>query len=532
MAKIKQHSGNQVLDYMSRDYDSYLTSMRSLIPEKLPEWSDHTSEADFGNVLLELFSHMGDIISYYQDRIANESFLTTARERRSIINHLRLIGYSLATAAPAATNLTIIVSSGALDELLSSGASGEFLLRRGDAFATKSQKDKSSVRFEYNGADKFINLNEFIEDPKDNTYKIFTIPVEEGTLIKDDIIGISDGTANQRFVLNHSPFILRSFGNSEQTTQDIILSTELGNDKKVWQLKESLVFSREVQYEFSIEIDENDQAIIIFGDDQFGAIPPSQTIIKATYRVGGGKHGNVPAETITTIADAPPLSLLSAMVENREPATGGANRESIDHAVLHAPEVFRSLGRAVTAEDYKALALKFKGVGKVRAENKNWNNVILYIAPEGGGLVSDILRANLLAYFEDKRPMSTLIEIESVTYIKIYITAKFSVKSYYSRAEVSAEVLKVSNNLLAFDKVDFAHKIFISKFYEVIEAIEGIEYVTILASDFRREGIPGSNDEPGRIELRESEIPRMPTDPEDDDAYSAGIKIEASGGYG
>ena len=89
MAEIRQPSGNQVLDYMARDYDSLLAAMRGLIPEKLPEWTDYASEADFGNVLLELFSHMGDIISYYQDRIANESFLGTATERRSIIQHLK-----------------------------------------------------------------------------------------------------------------------------------------------------------------------------------------------------------------------------------------------------------------------------------------------------------------------------------------------------------------------------------------------------------------------------------------------------------
>ncbi|NIN94975.1 MAG: t4-like baseplate wedge, partial [Anaerolineae bacterium] len=59
-------------------YDSLLRSMWELIPEKLPEWTDYESEADFGNVLLQLFAHMGDILSYYQDRVANESFLGTA----------------------------------------------------------------------------------------------------------------------------------------------------------------------------------------------------------------------------------------------------------------------------------------------------------------------------------------------------------------------------------------------------------------------------------------------------------------------
>ena len=55
-------------------------------------------------MLLELFAHIGDILSYYQDRVANESFLGTARTRRSVIEHLRLIGYELGTAAPAAAS--------------------------------------------------------------------------------------------------------------------------------------------------------------------------------------------------------------------------------------------------------------------------------------------------------------------------------------------------------------------------------------------------------------------------------------------
>ena len=109
MAELKQANGRIVIDYMARDAGSFLQSMRALIPEKLPEWTDYESEADFGNVLLELFAHMGDILSYYQDRVANESFLGTAQERRSIIQHLRLIGYTLSTAAPASATLTLSV---------------------------------------------------------------------------------------------------------------------------------------------------------------------------------------------------------------------------------------------------------------------------------------------------------------------------------------------------------------------------------------------------------------------------------------
>src|SRR5882762_3464634 len=140
MAQINQISGSPVVDYMARDYDSLLQAMYALVPSKLPQWTDYSNEADFGNVLLEVFAHIGDILSYYQDRVANESFLGTARTRRSVIEHLRLIGYKLSTAAPAATGLYVTVP-GTVNAVVT--------VSQGDAFATKSQKNKPSLRFEY-----------------------------------------------------------------------------------------------------------------------------------------------------------------------------------------------------------------------------------------------------------------------------------------------------------------------------------------------------------------------------------------------
>ena len=65
MAEITSQNGRTIVDYMARDYDSLLQSMRELIPEKLPEWTDYESETDFGNVLLQLFAHVG-----YRRRVA------------------------------------------------------------------------------------------------------------------------------------------------------------------------------------------------------------------------------------------------------------------------------------------------------------------------------------------------------------------------------------------------------------------------------------------------------------------------------
>jgi uncharacterized phage protein gp47/JayE len=482
MTKLKPRSNN--IDYMARDYESLLQAMRDLIPEKLDkEWTDYESEADFGNVLLQLFAHMGDILSYYQDRIANESFLGTAQNRRSIIHHLKLIGYRLATAAPASVSLTVYVPVECTETIT---------IEKGNAFATTSQDDKPSVRFEYTrDVPLTINCEKLQKDEKKETLKKFEISVEEGYLVQNEILGSSDGTKNQTFTLAHSQVILRSLGQGQSTNKDITLlvikrqSDGLVNNKQEWTLRDNLAFSREQQTDFSIEVDENDYATVVFGDGEYGAIPDKNDEIMVNYRIGGGKQGNVAAGAIDTIIDAPQLTLLGATVKNLKAATGGSERETIQHAVQQAPAVFRSLKRAVTEEDYEKLALKYPGVGKVRVEPGHWNTVTLHIAPEGGGAVSDILKHNLLAYFEDKRPVTTLIQIEDVEYVEIYVTARIGVEKYYDEKEVKTQVEQAAGQLLAFEKVDFGKTLYLSKFYEAIETVAGVKHVYL--AEFRRE---------------------------------------------
>ncbi|MCP4655037.1 MAG: hypothetical protein GY856_06415 [bacterium] len=514
MAEILRSNERWTIDYMARDFDSFVLSMRQLIPEKLPEWKDFESEADFGNVLVQLFAHMGDILSYYQDRVANESFLGTARTRRSVIHHLALIGYRLATAAPASASLTVAVAADFNDVLT---------IRRGDAFATKSAKDRPSVRFEYT-REEDLTIDCSTLPAADGKKQFPGVPVEEGRLVQGEVLGTSDGTPHQSFRLVHPRLILRSLGQGREVHRDIAVHTEQSGIRESWTLRESLVFSGEDQRHFAVDIDEEDRATITFGDGTFGRIPPADAVVRATYRVGGGVVGNVARDTIVTVADASELALAGATVSNPERATGGAERETIDHAVTHAPTVFRSLKRAVTAADYEALARDFAGVGKVRAKAGSWNTVTLYVAPQGGGRVSDVLEGNLLAYFEDKRPISTRIEIEDVDYVRIYVAATVGVVGYYSRQLVEEQVRQAAGALLAFDAVDFGQTLYLSKFYEAIEALAGVEYVTI--DEFRRDP-PADDEEPGKLVMAPWELATIPEDAE----YAGGIRVTAEGGF-
>jgi hypothetical protein len=148
-----------------------------------------------------------------------------------------------------------------------------------------------------------------------------------------------------------------------------------------------------------------------------------------------------------------------------------------------------------------------------------WNQVTLYVAPEGGGNVSDVLEADLLGFFEDKRMLSQIVEISDVDYVPIHVTAEVTAEPFYVPAEVLARVREAAGKLLTFDRVGFGETVYLSRFYEEIQNVPGVVSVDI--SEFRR----GDRPQPlvadrGAIALGPNEVPTVPTHPD----YVAGLK--------
>src|SRR3954453_8649102 len=55
--------------------------------------------------LLDAWATVGDVLTFYQERIANEGYLRTATERRSILELARLVGYKLRPGVSASVYL-------------------------------------------------------------------------------------------------------------------------------------------------------------------------------------------------------------------------------------------------------------------------------------------------------------------------------------------------------------------------------------------------------------------------------------------
>lgn len=99
-----------LIDYMAKDYASFRQALLDLIPTLVPDWTER-HEADLGLALVELLAYVGDTLSYYQDAVANEAYLETARQRISVRRHARLIDYSLHDGASARAFVHLGVNS-------------------------------------------------------------------------------------------------------------------------------------------------------------------------------------------------------------------------------------------------------------------------------------------------------------------------------------------------------------------------------------------------------------------------------------
>jgi predicted phage baseplate assembly protein len=97
------------VDYLARDFAAFRRALLDFLPTRVPGWTE-TSEADVAVMLLELFAATADAFSYVLDRVANEAFLTSATQRRSVAGHLALVGYALDQGASAATVLHLQVT--------------------------------------------------------------------------------------------------------------------------------------------------------------------------------------------------------------------------------------------------------------------------------------------------------------------------------------------------------------------------------------------------------------------------------------
>ncbi len=90
------------INYLAKDYASFRQLILDRLALAMPDWKER-HVPDLGITLVELLAYVGDHLSYYQDAVATEAYLDTARQRVSVRRHVRLVDYPIHEGCNART---------------------------------------------------------------------------------------------------------------------------------------------------------------------------------------------------------------------------------------------------------------------------------------------------------------------------------------------------------------------------------------------------------------------------------------------
>ncbi|MFJ4183160.1 putative baseplate assembly protein, partial [Streptomyces sp. NPDC089733] len=185
----------------------------------------------------------------------------------------------------------------------------------------------------------------------------FTIGATVGAVhaetVTDEVLGPAEGVPGQTFTLSRPPVVPGDFVVE-------VADPAAGPDGTEWTRVDDFAHSgpddRHItldpnsgRVEFGPAVRERDGSI-----RYYGKVPPKGAAVRVrSYRTGGGLRGNVARATLQVLRSAIPYV---ARVENRRPALGGVDGETVESARVRGPMTLRTLHRAVVPHDYELLA--------------------------------------------------------------------------------------------------------------------------------------------------------------------------------
>ncbi len=106
------------IDYTARDFEAIREALVRHLQNFFPnDWQDFT-ESNLGTAIMELVAYVGDQLSFYLDRVANEMFLPTATTREGAIRLTSLLGFVPRTTAAAIAPLGATLEVQAVSTIL------------------------------------------------------------------------------------------------------------------------------------------------------------------------------------------------------------------------------------------------------------------------------------------------------------------------------------------------------------------------------------------------------------------------------
>ncbi|MET8271505.1 putative baseplate assembly protein [Streptomyces sp. NPDC079189] len=383
--------------------------------------------------------------------------------------------------------------------------------------------------------------------------EVLTARARAGAVLHDSIAWEITHTWGAEYAAGIDPDELVLRGPAAALVQDpraALPAVTVADGEKWWTAKRDLLDSGARERHFVGELEDDGRIALRFGDGRHGARPQPGARLELHYRLGGGTAGNVGAEAINHLvlcrdpdeSDAgEPLPV--AGVRNPLPAVGGTEPEPVEQVRQLAPlDLKRTRLRAVTAEDYAALASKLPGVQRAAAEIR-WTGSVqeAHVAVDalGEGEPSPELLDSVVYALESYRRIGHDLVVGPARSVPLDIALAVCAAPGHQHGRILAELYRLlgtrplTGGRLGFfhpDALTFGEPVRLSRLVAVAAAVHGVESVRVtrLRRLFHEDPLDDTALEAGVLRLGPLEIARCDNDP--DRPELGRLSIELGGG--
>lgn len=315
---------------------------------------------------------------------------------------------------------------------------------------------------------------------------------------RNETLGGGDGAkALQSFTLKQSPLTYLAAptaAGAENTLQVFV------NDVR-WHEKSSFVEVAATDHTFITRTDDSGKTTVTFGNGREGArLPTGTENVKALYRNGIGKPGNVRAGQLSLLSTRP---LGVKEVINPLRASGGADRESRDQARRNAPLAVMSLDRLVSTLDYADFARSFASIAKADAvELSDGHRAVVHVTIAGTDDIpidpgSDLYR-NLRRALVDLGDPFQPVQLATRELLILVMSAGVRIDPDYRWERVVTDVRTRLLETFGFERRELAQDVTASEVLSAIQSVRGVVYVDLDAFG----AVPSTTPDPGAEEKR------------------------------
>ncbi len=302
-----------------------------------------------------------------------------------------------------------------------------------------------------------------------------------------EVLGSGDGTREfQKFLLKR-PEVTQLVAPNERGIKSTLVVKVNDVD---WQEQESLREAKRDDEQFVTRTDDAQQMTVVFGDGEKGArLPTGVENVRAEYRTGLGRKGNVAGGQINQLLGAP---LGVKKVNNPLAAKGGADPESRDLAREHAPLAVTAMDRLVSVQDYEDFARTYAGIGKASASLLQGAVHVTIAGLDPEPLEQDNpLFGNLMQALEIFGDPSQKFELHNREASLLILIGKVKIDPRREWEKVQPKIRDALLWKFSYERSELGQDILLSDAIATIQAVEGVVYVDVDTFDVvRQEDVP------------------------------------------